>query len=365
MINVNRTPLYSNFQKLGAKMGSFAGWELPIQFTSIKQEHEAVRTKAGLFDVSHMGEIAVTGKDSASFLQKMMTNDLSRLKAGSIQYTLMCNEKGGVLDDLLIYKRTETDYLLVVNAANTKKDIEWLRKHQRGAVEIDDRSWEYALLAIQGPSAEKIMQKLTSFNLKQIEHFTFSENVFVNDCITLVSRTGYTGENGFELYCHPHDAKKLWTDLLLAGKENGLLPCGLGARDTLRFEAGLSLYGQELAPHITPLEAGLSFAVKLNIQDDFIGKAALMEQKEIGVSKTIVGIEMIERGIPRHGYKVFNQNEEIGIVTSGTQSPTLKRNLGLALIDSIHKKIGNELYVDIRGKRLKAKVVQTPFYTRS
>lgn len=365
MSNLHRTPLYPIYKQLGAKTIDFGGWDLPVQFSSIKEEHEAVRTKAGLFDVSHMGEILVTGKESLAFLQKMMTNDLSKLKEGGAQYTAMCYENGGVVDDLLTYKLAEENYLLVVNAANTEKDFDWLTKHVEGDVQLKNVSSEYALLAIQGPKAETILQKLTpETELKSIKFFKFIEDVKINGKTALVSRTGYTGEDGFEIYCRTEDAEQIWMDLLDAGKEDGLLPCGLGARDTLRFEANLALYGQEISPDITPFEAGLGFAVKLNKSEDFIGKSALQEQKNNGIPRKVVGIEMIDRGIPRHGYPVFANGEEIGSVTSGTQSPTLKKNIGLALIKTEYAEIGNEVEVEIRGKHLKAKLIDTPFYTR-
>ncbi|MBW8348095.1 glycine cleavage system aminomethyltransferase GcvT [Bacillus sp. IITD106] len=366
MTNLKRTPLYPLYKELGAKTIDFGGWDLPVQFSSIKEEHEAVRTKAGIFDVSHMGEIVVKGKGSLAFLQKMVTNDLSKLKSGSAQYTAMCYEDGGVVDDLLVYKLAEEDYLLVVNAANTEKDVKWLHDNAIGDVEIQDVSSDYGLIAIQGPKAEAILQTLvTDTELKEIKLFKFIENVDVNGSNTLISRTGYTGEDGFEIYCSPSDAEKIWKDLLAVGAEEGLLPCGLGARDTLRFEAALALYGQELSEQISPLEAGIGFAVKLNKEEDFIGKSALQKQKDAGIPRSIVGIEMIDRGIPRHGYKVFAGDEEIGFITSGTQSPTLKKNIGLALINSEYKELGRELTVEIRGKRLKAKVVSTPFYKRA
>ncbi|MCR2820375.1 glycine cleavage system aminomethyltransferase GcvT [Lederbergia panacisoli] len=366
MTNLKRTPLYPLYKELGAKTIDFGGWDLPVQFSSIKEEHEAVRTKAGLFDVSHMGEVSIKGKDSLAFLQKMMTNDVSKLKSGGAQYTAMCYENGGVVDDLLIYKFSDEDYLLVVNAANTVKDVKWLIDHSLGDVEILDVSNHYGLLAIQGPKAESILQKLVKeTDLKEIKLFKFKEHVDVNGSHALISRTGYTGEDGFEIYCNSSEAAKIWSELLTAGVEEGLLPCGLGARDTLRFEANLALYGQELSEQITPLEAGIGFAVKLNKDEDFIGKTALQNQKETGVPRAIVGIEMIDRGIPRHGYKVFLEDEEIGFVTSGTQSPTMKKNIGLALINSKYKEIGNEITVEIRGKRLKAVVIPTPFYKRA
>ena len=366
MSDLKRTPLFNVYKKYGAKTIDFGGWDLPVQFSSIKAEHEAVRTKAGLFDVSHMGEIIVNGADSLAFLQKMMTNDVAKVKGGRAQYTAMCNEQGGVIDDLLIYKFTDDNYLLVVNAANTEKDFQWLKQHAEGDVQIENVSASYAQLAIQGPLAEKILQKLTpDKNLQEIRFFAFDSHVQIIGHEALVSRTGYTGEDGFEIYCQTEAAEAIWEAIMEAGKEEGLLPCGLGARDTLRFEANLVLYGQELSSQITPLEAGIGFAVKVDKEADFIGKPVLKAQKEHGIPRKLVGVEMIDRGIPRHGYQVYVNNELVGEITSGTQSPTLKKNIGLALIKSEESKTGNELEVEIRGKRLKAIIVPTPFYQKS
>lgn len=366
MSELKRTPLYEVYKEIGAKTIDFGGWDLPVQFTSIKEEHEAVRTKAGLFDVSHMGEIYVTGPDSLAYLQKMMTNDISKLKDGAAQYTAMCYENGGTVDDLLVYKMKQDYYLLVVNASNTDKDYEWLEKHLEGNVQIENRSSEIAQIALQGPIAEQVLQKITiDTNLSEIGFFKFKNDVNINGKRALVSRTGYTGEDGFEIYCSVNDVVSLWNDILATGKDMGVLPCGLGARDTLRFEANLALYGQELSPDISPLEAGIGFAVKLGKEADFIGKTALAEQKKNGVPRKLVGIEMIDRGIPRHGYLVYKSGVQIGEVTTGTQSPTLKRNIGLVLIKAEHAELGTELEVEIRGKQLKARVVATPFYKRN
>ncbi|MEW9107718.1 MAG: glycine cleavage system aminomethyltransferase GcvT [Cytobacillus gottheilii] len=364
MSQLKRTPLFDVYKEYGAKTIDFGGWDLPVQFSSIKEEHEAVRTKAGLFDVSHMGEIEVKGPDSLSYLQKMMTNDVSRLKTDGALYTAMCYENGGTVDDLLVYKLKEEHYLLVVNAANIDKDYDWLKQHEEGNVEVINLSEQYAQLALQGPLAETVLQKLTSDDLSAIGFFKFQENVDVNGKQALVSRTGYTGEDGFEIYCKTEDAAAMWKDILEAGKEDGVLPCGLGCRDTLRFEANLALYGQELSADISPLEAGIGFAVKLNKEADFIGKAALESQKENGIPRKLVGIEMIERGIPRHGYPVYKGDEKIGEVTTGTQSPTLKKNIGLALLKTEHAVVNEEVEVEIRGKRVKAQVAATPFYKR-
>lgn len=360
-----RTPLFESYKEYGGKTIDFGGWELPVQFSSIKAEHEAVRTKAGLFDVSHMGEVFVSGSGALDYLQKLVTNDVSKLKIGQAQYTVMCNEQGGTIDDFLIYKLEEERYLLVVNASNIEKDVAWMEKQQIDNVVIDNQSSNYALLALQGPVAESVLQKLTDESLEEIKFFRFKEHVQVGGEDVLVSRTGYTGENGFEIYGTPEAIQNLWSKILQEGKEDGVVPAGLGARDTLRFEAGLPLYGQELREDISPLEAGLGFVVKVNKEEDFIGKDILVKQKEQGVERKLVGLEMIDKGIPRTGYKVFEGDREIGEVTTGTQSPTLKKNIGFALLSTEFMELGTEVEVEIRAKRLKAKVIATPFYKRS
>ena len=312
MTELKRTPLYEVYKEYGGKTIDFGGWELPVQFSSIKEEHEAVRTRAGLFDVSHMGEIDVTGTDSLNYLQKMFTNDISKIKNGGAQYNAMCYENGGTVDDLLVYKIEDNHYLLVVNASNIDKDFKWLEDHLDGDVSIENLSEKMALLALQGPLAEKVLQKLAGSDLSKIGVFKFQQEVEINGKNALVSRTGYTGEDGFEIYCDSSDAVELWKAILSAGEEEGVVPCGLGSRDTLRFEATLALYGQELSPDISPFEAGIGFAVKLNKEADFIGKEALKQQKEQGTARKSVGIEMIDRGIPRHGYPVYKGEELIG-----------------------------------------------------
>ncbi|MGD6832331.1 glycine cleavage system aminomethyltransferase GcvT [Sutcliffiella halmapala] len=361
MTELKRTPLFEVYKDFGAKTIDFGGWDLPVQFSSIKEEHEAVRTKAGLFDVSHMGEIEVKGKDSLAYLQKMMTNDVSKLKDGGAQYTAMCYENGGTVDDLLVYKKADEDYLLVVNASNIEKDYDWLASKVTEEVIVTNVSETMAQLAIQGPLAEEALQKLTTTDLSEIKFFKFKENVEINGIPALVSRTGYTGEDGFEIYCASEKAVELWNEIL---KDGNVVPCGLGARDTLRFEANLALYGQELSKDITPLEAGIGFAVKVNKEEDFFGREVLKDQKENGVPRKLVGIEMIDKGIPRHGYEVYVGEELVGEVTTGTQSPTLKKNIGLALLKKEFTELETEVEVQVRKKRLKAKVVKTPFYQR-
>lgn len=360
---LKRTPLFPVYAEYGARIIDFGGWELPVQFTGIQKEHDAVRGQAGLFDVSHMGEVRIQGPDAFAFLQRVTTNDVSKLVEGQCQYSLLCYPNGGVVDDLLVYKFSADNYMLVINASNIEKDVAWLQQHLAGQVELTNVSEETALLALQGPKALNILAKLTDAPIQTLKTFHFLPDVKVGDVTTLLSRTGYTGEDGFELYVDQKDAITLWRNLLEAGAEHGLIPTGLGARDTLRFEARLPLYGQELSSEISPLEAGLSFFVKLD-KGDFIGRDALLEQKTNGVPRKLVGIEMQERGIPRPHYAVYAEGKQIGEVTTGTQSPTYKTNVGLALIDAAYSALGTDVYVEIRGSQVKATVVSTPFHKK-
>ncbi|GAA0443506.1 glycine cleavage system aminomethyltransferase GcvT [Lentibacillus halophilus] len=368
MSALKQTPLFPEYAKLGGKTVDFGGWELPVQFSGIKQEHHTTRTQAGLFDVSHMGEILIEGPDSEAFLQYVVTNDISRLTPNRAQYTFMCYEDGGTTDDFLIYMLDDDQYLLVVNAANTQKDFEWLtgQKDKSQNVSIENVSADYAQLALQGPLAETILQKLTETDLSHIKFFRFDNPVYFSaiDAEAIVSRTGYTGEDGFEIYLDAAKARDLWNMILEAGNEYGIVPAGLGARDTLRFEVNLPLYGQELSETITPVEAGMSFAVKVNKEADFIGKDTLKKQIEQGPARGLVGIEMIDKGIPRTGYTVLDGDRTIGFVTTGTQSPTLKKNIGLILVESTYTQLGTEVFVQVRNRKCKAVVVKTPFYQR-
>ncbi|AKG36534.1 glycine cleavage system aminomethyltransferase GcvT [Paenibacillus durus] len=362
---LKRTPFFAFYSAFPESRSiDFGGWELPVQFTGIQKEHEAVRSRAGLFDVSHMGEFMVTGSGAEAYLQHMTTNDVGKLADGQAQYSLLCYPDGGTVDDLLVYRLGEGRYMLVVNASNIGKDFQWLQDHlPESGVKLTDRSDETLLLAVQGPHAEAIMSEVTDVPLAGLKPFHFVERAVVCGVEVLLSRTGYTGEDGFELYAPIDAAAKLWNGLLEAGSAHGLMPAGLGARDTLRFEAKLPLYGQELSQDISPLEAGIGFFVKLD-KGDFIGREALKAQKEQGIPRRLVGIEMIDRGIPRSHYPVYADGRRIGEITTGTQSPTLKRNLGLALVEARYGEIGMELEVEIRGKRLKAAVVKAPFYEK-
>lgn len=363
MTTYRRTPLFSVYQQ-EAKCIPFAGYLLPVQFSRIHAEHEAVRERAGLFDVSHMGEIEVWGQDALSFLQKMTTNDLNQISIQQAQYTTLCRTDGGTIDDCLIYRLAEDRFLLVVNAANTKKDYEWLRKHVTGDVSLKDCSNDWALIALQGPLAEEILQRVVDVDLSALSSFAFLPSVRLFATTVMVARTGYTGEDGFELFVPSAAAVEVWRGLLATGNKDRLLPCGLGARDTLRFEAALPLYGQELTESITPIEAGIGFVVKeKNVA--FMGQEVLLRQKAEGAPRKLVGLEMMEPGIPRSGYSVLVDGESIGHVTSGTRSPTLQKNIGLALLRREYTQLGNVVDVEIRGKVRKAKIVSIPFYRRA
>ncbi|SDF35837.1 glycine cleavage system aminomethyltransferase GcvT [Sporolituus thermophilus] len=359
-----KTPLYDIHVASGAKIIEFGGWLMPVQYTGIIEEHRAVRQAAGLFDVSHMGEVSVSGPDATAYVNRLVTNDASRLAVNQVMYTPMCYDHGGVVDDLLVYRLGEQEYLLVINAANIDKDYAWMVQHAANYdVTVKNISDVTAELALQGPRAEAILQPLTDEDLSTIKYYWLRRHVRVDGIDCLISRTGYTGEDGFEIYCAPEEAGRLWNRLMEVGKPLGLVPAGLGARDTLRFEAGLPLYGHELSESITPLEAGLGVFVKFDKQS-FIGYEALLAQKNAGVRRKIVGIEMVGRGIARAGYACHAADRVIGTVTSGTYAPTLDKNLALAILETEFSAPGTEVAVEIRGKLVEAKVVAKPFYKR-
>ncbi|HLZ25420.1 MAG TPA: glycine cleavage system aminomethyltransferase GcvT [Ktedonobacterales bacterium] len=363
---LKRTPLYEAHKALGARLVEFGGWEMPVQYSGILEEHRAVRERAGLFDVSHMGEFRVEGAGALAFLQSLVPNDVSRLVDNQALYSQICRPDGGTLDDLLIYRRGEGRYMVVVNAGTMPKDWRWFLQHAAGHDDLTlaNISDETALLALQGPLATHILQPLTDTPLSEIAYYHFRPGVVAGiEC--LISRTGYTGEDGFELYCAPASAVTLWNMLLEAGKSSGLLPAGLGARDTLRLEAGYCLYDHELTEEITPLEAGLGWSVKLNKDADFIGKQALVEEKANGLRRKLVGIELRERGVPRAGYAISKDGEHIGAVTSGTMCPTLGRAAAMGYVPPASAQIGTEISVDIRGKLMPAVIVPLPFYKRA
>lgn len=360
--DLKHTPLIHAHIRLGAKLVPFGGWQMPVQYSGIIDEHNTVRTLAGLFDVSHMGEFEIKGPKAQKFINKLITNDLGKLKAGQALYTPMCYENGGIVDDLLVYCLENEHYWMVVNAGNIDNDWEWANKHLLPDVELTNISQEIAQIALQGPKSEKILQTITKINLADIKYFRFEKGL-VGDLECLVSRTGYTGEDGFELYAKKQDAEKLWELIMTAGKDEGLLPIGLGARDTLRFEAKLPLYGHELSAEINPIEAGLNYFIAWE-KEDFIGREALLKIKEEGVKRKLVGFEMLDRGIARAEYPVTKNGVEIGFVTSGSFAPTINKNLGLALINVDEAFMDNTIEIIIRGKAFKGKIIKTPFYKK-
>ena len=363
--NLLRTQLYQEHILAGGQIVDFGGWALPLQYSGILEEVEAARRRAGLFDVSHMGEIIVEGPQALSWLDTVLTNDISKVVDNQVVYTFMCYPHGGVVDDLLVYRYGPQKFLLVVNASNTQKDWEWLNQHIIPDVTLDNSSAVTGQLAIQGPLAQEVLQKLTTYRLDDLGFFRFADSVEIAGVPVLVSRTGYTGEDGFELYCRVEDTVRLWQEIIREGEPQGIIPCGLGARDTLRFEAGLPLYGHEISQEITPLEAKLGFFVKLKKQGDFMGKAALVALKEKGLSRRLAGLTMVDKGIPREGYRVFNsEGQDVGYVTSGSFSPTLNASVANVLVTADSIQEGTILWVGVRKRRLKAKVTKLPFYQR-
>lgn len=360
---IKKTPLYQRHVSSKGKMVSFAGYQLPVQYeTGIIKEHMAVREKAGIFDVSHMGEFILKGKDALDNIQRLMTNDFSKMYDGQVKYSPMCNEEGGIIDDLLIYRKNSHTYLLVVNAANREKDSRWIQDNLIGDVTFEDVSDDFVQIALQGPNSNDILIKLVDENKLPEKYYTFKEDVDLAGVSCLISRTGYTGEDGFELYCSSKDGPKLWDELLKAGsKSYGLIPSGLGARDTLRLEAGMPLYGNEMNESISPLEAGLAFTVKFD-KEDFIGKKALVDKGQ--PERTRVGMKIIERGIAREGNPVYVGDKLIGQTTSGTHSPYLGYPIAMAYVDKDYSDVNREVEVEIRGRKIKATVVNLPFYKR-
>lgn len=360
---LKKTPLFDIYPKYGGRVVEFGGWVLPVQFSGILDEHTAVREKAGIFDVSHMGEIEIIGPRATELVQLLLTNDISQYRAGQIMYSPMCYPHGGVVDDLLVYKFDESRYILVVNASNTQKDYEWIADHVIGGTAVGNVSPQIAQIAVQGPESGRILSNVTKADILSLGYYEFLQDVNIAGIKCLVSRTGYTGEDGFELYCDAHNAVRLWGELLEAGCKHGMKPCGLGARDVLRFEACLPLYGHEISDTITPLESGLGRFVKLD-KSEFIGREALARQKENGLKRKLVGFKMIDRGVARAGYPVHAGGKDIGFVTSGSYSPSLKQNLGMALIETGFADIGSEISVVIRNNEHKAEIIKRPFYKR-
>lgn len=354
---LKKTPLNEVHCRLNAKMVEFGGWDMPVQYTGIIEEHNAVRNAAGLFDVSHMGEVYVTGPNAKKFVSNLITNDVNKLVNGQILYSPMCYAHGGIVDDLLVYKFSDEKFLIVVNASNIDKDFEWMQKNSQGA-ELVNHSPDVAEVALQGPKAQAVLQKITSFALNTLKTFYFAEfEVAGVNC--LVSRTGYTGEDGFEIYFKAISAEEVWNAIMQAGQEFGLKPCGLGCRDSLRLEAGLMLYGNDMSQDVTPLEAPLKWTV--NFDHEFIGKKALLEKP---LKRKLVGFELLERAVPRHGNEAFVNGQKFDLVTSGIYSPTLQKPIGLAFVPA-DLLTGSEIEIKIReGKMVKAKTCSHRFYKR-
>ncbi len=352
-----RTPLYDAHLAASARMVEFAGFEMPVQYAGVLEEHAAVRENAGMFDVSHMGEISIDGPGALQTVQRLVTNDLSKCSDGQAQYSALCNERGGVIDDVIVYRFSPERLFICVNASGREKDFEWMRAHAGDGVAVEQRSDDWGQIAIQGPNAPRIVDSLCEPRVLDVPYYHFREAAVagVRDCI--VARTGYTGEDGFEVFVPPAGARKLWDALL----EKRVVPCGLGARDSLRLEVAYRLYGNDMDEEHTPLEAGLGWIVKLDKPGGFVGSDALIRQKQEGLKRRLVGFKLTGRGIPRHGYPVVKDGQRIGEVTSGTMSPVLKESIGLAYVPAAVAKEGSAFDVEIRGKPVPARVVKTPF----
>ncbi len=354
------TALYAVHEKLGAKIVEFGGYLMPVRYESIVDEHKKVRTSVGMFDISHMGEFVVAGSEAETFLNHITVNDVAKLNEGQAQYTVMCYPDGGIVDDLLIY-RYENHFMMVVNAANIEKDFEWVKEQQRRGVELDNQSDGITLLAVQGPNSRQVLQKMTPADLAELQFYHFIEGEIAGISAT-ISRTGYTGELGYELYIDSAHSEHLWERIMEAGREFELKPVGLGARDTLRLEAGLCLYGNDIDESTNPIEAGLGWITKLS-KDDFIGKAAIQKVQQEGPERKLVGFEIKGHGIPRHGYPITFSGNDIGVVTSGTQSPMLGKGIGMGYVRPEYANAGTTFNIKIRNREIPSNVVEMPFFT--
>ncbi len=363
-IILSKTALNATHRRLGARMIDFGGWDMPVQYSGTMEEHLAVRTKAGLFDVSHMGEIEVRGAQALHLVQHVISNDASKLVDGQAQYSGLTTPLGTFVDDLLVHRLASDHYLLCVNASNATKDFQWIVEHTRQFdAEVENASSRYAQLALQGPQALSILQPLVKVDLATIKYYWFVQSE-INGVPAIIARTGYTGEDGFELYFDENESENIWNLLMTAGSGHGLSPCGLAARNTLRLEVGMALYGNDIDDTTTVYEANLGWTVKLN-KGDFIGRDSLLRQKEAGIQRKLVGFEMIERGIGRDHYPVFIDGQQVGQVSSGSPAPYLKKNIGLAYLPISHTQVETKFQIDVRGKMVEAQIVPTPFYQRS
>lgn len=360
---MKNTALTHVHEKLGAKMVPFAGYNMPVQYEGVNAEHETVRNGVGVFDVSHMGEFLLTGENALALIQKVTSNDASVLEIGRAQYSCLPNDKGGIVDDLIVYRIKEAQYLLVVNASNIDKDWNWISSHNDLGVEMKNLSDDYSLLAIQGPKAVEAMQSLTTVDLSAIKYYHFEVGPFAGIEHVIISATGYTGSGGFEIYCKNSEVEQLWNKVFEAGAAFGIKPIGLAARDTLRLEMGFCLYGNDINDTTSPLEAGLGWITKFT--KDFVNSENLKKQKETGVSRKLVGFEMIDRGIPRHDYEIVDADgNNIGVVTSGTQAPSLGKAIGMGYVKTEFSAVDSEIFILIRDKKVKAQVVKMPFYKK-
>ncbi|MGB3617358.1 MAG: glycine cleavage system aminomethyltransferase GcvT [Catalinimonas sp.] len=357
---LRRVPLHDTHVALGAKMVPFAGWEMPLRYSTDTKEHMAVRERVGVFDVSHMGEFYVSGPGAFELVQRVTSNDVGTLHDGKVQYATLTNDRGGVVDDLLVYRLAEERYLLVVNAANIEKDWNWIARQNTGGAAMHNVSEQMALLAVQGPKAAAVLQSLTEVDLAAMKYYTFQMAPLAGVPGVVISATGYTGAGGFELYVPAPQAKRVWDAVFEAGAAHGIEPVGLGARDTLRLEMGYCLYGNDLTDDTSPLEAGLGWITKL--KQPFVGSALLAQQKAEGVQRKLVGFRMVDRGIPRRGYELQLDGERVGEVTSGAQSPCLGVGIGLGYVPTAVSAAGTELHVVVRGRKLRATIVPLPFY---
>jgi aminomethyltransferase len=362
--DLRKTPLHARHRASNARMVPYAGWDMPVEYTGITAEHLAVRSRAGVFDVSHMGEIEVAGKNAVAAVQRISSNDATRLAVGQIQYSGLLTPEGTYIDDMLVMRMAPNHFMLVVNAGNTAKDYQWIAEQIKEISEAAavDTSSRYALIAIQGPAAREVLQPLTGVELSDLKYYWFAHGEVANARAT-ISRTGYTGEDGFEIFVPPNMAERVWQALLEAGRSADVIPCGLGARDTLRLEAAMRLYGNDMDESTTVLEADLGWMVGWS-KSGFIGEERLREQKDTGVERKLVGFEMIDRGIARHGYAVVADGKRIGVVTSGTQTPFLKKSIGMAYVPIGLSTPGTEITIDVRGRTSAARVVTLPFYKR-
>jgi aminomethyltransferase len=356
---MKRTPFYEIHKKAGAKIVPFAGYEMPVLYAGIMEEHKAVRTAVGVFDVSHMGEFFAKGANALPFLQSITVNDVSKLTPGKAQYSAMCFDDGGIVDDLLIYMLAENSYMIVVNASNIEKDWEWMKKHCPSDVEFVNKSDETALLAVQGPKSLETMQKLTSSNLSSIPYYNFVQGSIAG-VEMIISRTGYTGELGFEIYFDVAHAEKIWNAIFDAGKEFGITPIGLGARDTLRLEMGYCLYGNDIDQTTNPIEANLGWITKLN-KGEFVAKSILEKTKTYGPKRKLVGMLLSDKAVPRHGYPLVVNGTNVGLVTSGTFAPSLEKGIAMGYVNAPYNEIGSKISVDVRGKLIEATIVSLPF----